>query len=186
LGNNFCRDRVAPAEPVYAIRSCQSSQTALNASATLARNMKSPVSLEKASEPFSRWTAMDGVPCSASADGSAHLYIKSGAYYARWRTADGRQVNRKVGRARERGSTDGLTGTQAERRLRVMQQEEERRPPPVPDRPHTVTEAADSLRRRLALEGCRTSYLQNCESMQRIHIGPILGANALEASRQTD
>lgn len=29
--------------------------------------------------------------------GTGHLYEKSGSYYGRWRTLDGRQLNRKVG-----------------------------------------------------------------------------------------
>jgi hypothetical protein len=43
--------------------------------------------------------------------GTGGLYIdpERGAYYGRWRTADGRQLNRKVGPVRSRGETDGLT-----------------------------------------------------------------------------
>ena len=39
----------------------------------------------------------------------------------------------------------------------------------------TVADAADSLRRKLALEGARKSYLEGCESMQRVHVAPQLG-----------
>jgi hypothetical protein len=31
------------------------------------------------------------------AHGSGHLYVKWGAYYMRWRAADGRNLNRRVG-----------------------------------------------------------------------------------------
>jgi integrase len=38
----------------------------------------------------------------------------------------------------------------------------------------TIDDAADSLRRKLALQGSRKSYLEGCESMQRVHIVPRL------------
>lgn len=60
--------------------------------------------------------------------GTGHLYEKSGAYYGRWRTLDGRQLNRKVGRIRRPGESDGLTRPQAERELRRLQDAEERAP----------------------------------------------------------
>jgi site-specific recombinase XerD len=38
----------------------------------------------------------------------------------------------------------------------------------------------DSLRRRLAVQGARKSYLQNCESMQRVHISPRRGSTPVD------
>jgi integrase len=107
--------------------------------------------------------------------GTGHLYVKHGAYYARWRTSSGRYVNRKVGPVRVRGTSNGLTRAAAERELRKLQAEAEGMPPAVLERV-TVSDAGNALRRRLGIEGARTSYLQNCESMQRIHIAPRLGA----------
>jgi integrase len=108
--------------------------------------------------------------------GTGCLYEKSGAYYGRWRTSDGRQLNRKVGATRVDGSSDGLTRPQAERAFRKMQDEEERRPRPASEAARvTVNDAADSLRRKLAVEGARKSYRENCESMQRVHLAPRLG-----------
>jgi hypothetical protein len=51
-----------------------------------------------------------------------------------------------------------------------MQDAEERAPRPargsvVP----TVDEVTDSLRKKLRLRGLRRSYLEGCESMQRVH-----------------
>ena len=63
--------------------------------------------------------------------GTGSLYIKGASYYARWRTADGRQLNRKVGPVRPPGEGTGLTRPQAEREFRRMQDEEERRPSPA-------------------------------------------------------
>jgi site-specific recombinase XerD len=58
-----------------------------------------------------------------------------------------------------------------------MQDEEERRPRPASEAARvTVDDAADSLRRKLAVEGARKSYRENCATMQRVHLGPRLGA----------
>jgi hypothetical protein len=48
------------------------------------------------------------------------------------------------------------------------------------ERSRTVDDAADELRERLAIEGARLSYRQNCESMQRIHISPTIGRRRIE------
>ena len=41
--------------------------------------------------------------------GTGELYEKHGSYYARWRTSDGRKLNRKVGAVRPPGTSDGFT-----------------------------------------------------------------------------
>jgi integrase len=109
--------------------------------------------------------------------GAGHLYEKYGSYYGRWRTLDGRLLNRKVGPIRTPGIRDGLTRAQAEREFRRLQDAEERAPRPIrgTDIP-SVDEAADSLRERLTVSGARRSYLEGCESMQRVHITPRLGS----------
>ena len=118
--------------------------------------------------------------------GTGQLYTKHGAYYGRWRTSDGRKLNRRLGSVRLPGSRDGLTRSEAERRFRRLQQEEERRPRVVTDERVTVTQAADSLRRKLALEGARKSYLTGCRSMQQVHIDPRLGGQPLDEVATAD
>lgn len=44
----------------------------------------------------------------------------------------------------------------------------------------TLDNVADRVRERLVIEGARPSYLQNCASMQRIHISPALGKKRIE------
>jgi integrase len=83
---------------------------------------------------------------------------------------------RRLERVRPVGSKDGLTRSQAEAAFRRLQNEEERAPRPargtiVP----TVDDVTDSLRKKLRLRGLRRSYLEGCESMQRVHISPRLG-----------
>jgi integrase len=49
-----------------------------------------------------------------------------------------------------------------------------------------VTEAGDSLRRKLSLEGARKSYLRGCRSMQHVHIDPRLGTTPLTKVSSSD
>jgi integrase len=116
--------------------------------------------------------------------GTGHLYDKHGSYYGRWRTLDGRNLNRIIGPVRTPGTSDGLTRAQAERAFRRLQDAEERAPRPargatVP----SVDEIGDALRQKLRLRGARRSYLEGCESMQRVHISPRLGAKPVSEIR---
>ena len=84
------------------------------------------------------------------------------------------------------GTADGLTRAQAERAFRKLQEDEDANP----SRPRisevvTVSEAADSLRRAKSLEGARKSYLENLESMQRVHIDPSFGSMPVDAVSTT-
>lgn len=119
--------------------------------------------------------------------GTGNLYIKSGAYYVRWRAANGRRVNRRVGKVRSAGEKEGLTRAQAERAARTLIEAENLRPAPtVAEKPRTVNDAALALLDRLAIEGARTSYQQNCESMHRVHIEPALGRRKADAVTSHD
>ena len=58
--------------------------------------------------------------------GSGSLYPHRGSWYAKWYVGN-RQVKRKIGRQRKRGSRDGLTKAQAERAMRRLMREVEAR-----------------------------------------------------------
>ncbi len=118
--------------------------------------------------------------------GTGALYEKHGAYYGRWRTSDGRQLNRRVGPMRTPSGADGLTRKEAERALRKLQDNEERKPSPKVASRVTVDDAADAVRRDLAIAGARKSYLENCESMQRVHIHPAFGERAVTKVTRRD
>jgi integrase len=108
--------------------------------------------------------------------GSGQIYEKWGAYYGRWRTPDGQRVNRRLGVKRTRGGSDGLTRAQAEQAMRRLQADDAARRPIEPTvEIVTVDRAAERLRKRIAIEGARLSYRQNCESMQRVHVSPAMG-----------
>jgi integrase len=119
--------------------------------------------------------------------GTGRIYIKWGAFYGRWRTLDGRYVNRRLGKIRRRGSSEGLSRTEADRLLRRLIEVETARPATEVDaRPRTVDEVADELRDRLSVQGARLSYRQNCESMQRVHISPVLGTRRVDGVKRQD
>jgi hypothetical protein len=119
--------------------------------------------------------------------GTGRIYIKWGAFYGRWRTLDGRYVNRRLGRIRRRGSSEGLSRTEADRLLRRPIEVETARPATEVDaRPRTVDEVADELRDRLSVQGARLSYRQNCESMQRVHISPVLGTRRVDKRQDVE
>jgi integrase len=90
--------------------------------------------------------------------GTGQLYVKSGSYYGRWRTSDGRRLNRRLGPRRSTWSADGLTRAEAEPVFRKSREREDTEPTPKVASRVTITDAADSLRRKLALEGARKSY----------------------------
>jgi integrase len=106
--------------------------------------------------------------------GAGQLYIKQGAWFGRWRTSDGRRLNRRLGPVRERGTATGITRHEVEAIFRKLREQEEANPKPKVVRRITVEDAGDSLRRKLTMEGARKSYLEGCESMQRVHIVPGL------------
>ena len=119
--------------------------------------------------------------------GSGQHLREVGRYYGRWRTPDGRHLNRKLGPVRTRGGSDGLTRAQAEQAFRRIRAEEAARKPvdPVVEI-LTVDQVAERLRERVAIEGARKSYRQNLESMQRVHISPALGKRKIGAVSTED
>src|SRR4051794_30706895 len=118
--------------------------------------------------------------------GTGRLYTKHGAWYGRWRTGDGRRLNRRVGTVRSVGEADGLTRRDTEKEFRRMQDEEERHPTPAGAVRHTVDDAACALRQKLVLIGSSRSHLRNTETMQRLHIGPALGDRQLQKVTRRD
>jgi integrase len=127
------------------------------------------------------------MPAMPRQHGTGRIYVKWGSYYGRWRTPDGRYVNPRLGKVRERGEQDGLSRRAAERVLRRLLDVVSVRPAPTrEERPRTVDDAADTFRERLVIEGARLSYRQNCESMQRVHISPGLGRRRVDAVKTED
>src|SRR4051794_35904816 len=68
----------------------------------------------------------------------------------------------------------------------LMEAEATRRTPDVVQRVKTLDEVLELLRQRLAVQGARRSYLENCESMQRIHVSPLLGSRFVDSVDRHD
>jgi integrase len=89
--------------------------------------------------------------------------------------------NRRVGKVRTRGESDGLTRAQAERASRDLIQKEGTKPTPRPvDEPaRTVDDVAEVFRDRLLIEGARLSYRAVIDEIpdrivDRDTLGPVL------------
>jgi integrase len=103
--------------------------------------------------------------------GTGAIYIKHGAYYGRWVTADGGRANRRLGRARRPGGQDGLTMKEAEARLRELIDEVDH----VSDPSRTVADAGRALLEHLEAVGRSKSHRETAESHLRVHIEPTIG-----------
>jgi integrase len=71
--------------------------------------------------------------------GSGSLYPHRGSWYAKWYVGT-RQIKRKIGRQRKRGSRDGLTKAQAEKEMRRLMRELK----PTPQERLTLREVGDA------------------------------------------
>jgi integrase-like protein len=120
--------------------------------------------------------------------GTGSLYTKTDSngretWYGHWR-ANGRQVKRRIGPKRREGSTDGLTKTQAETRLRrlIVETKTVR---PAAER-LSVEEVAHRYLVHAERRGRKPSTLANIESEVRVHLVPFFGGRSLDAIRPED
>lgn len=114
--------------------------------------------------------------------GTGAVVVKNGVYYGQWRVG-GRLVKRSLGRVRNPGTRDGLTKTQAERRLRELLAEVRS---PAPTAALTVGDAGLQLIRNLRHLGRKPSTLQSYESFLRVHIAPYFGDRDLSRIDKND
>lgn len=120
--------------------------------------------------------------------GTGSLYTKTDSngretWYGHWR-ANGRQVKRRLGPKRREGSTDGLTKTQAETRLRrlIVETKTVR---PAAER-LSVEDVAHRYLVHAERHGRKPSTLANIESEVRVHLMQFFGGRSLDAIRPED
>ena len=95
--------------------------------------------------------------------GSGHLFVYRGSWYAKWYVGS-RQVKRKVGAVRPKGSRDGLTRAQAEREMRRLIREVK----PTPQERLNLVEVGDAYIAHLRdLRGRKASTIQDYEGILR-------------------
>src|SRR5687768_128228 len=105
--------------------------------------------------------------------GSGSVFVKSDAYYGKWRV-HGRQVMRKLGPIRQPGTRTGLTRAQAEARLRAVMAETSH---PAPTERMTFEEMGRRyiLHLEEVMQRKRTT-IQDYRIMLLRHLGPFFGA----------
>lgn len=105
--------------------------------------------------------------------GSGSVFVKSDAYYGKWRV-HGRQVMRKLGPVRQPGTRTGLTRAQAEARLRALMAETSL---PAPTERLTFEEMGRRYIQHLeeVMQRKRTT-IQDYRIMLLRHLGPFFGA----------
>jgi integrase len=108
---------------------------------------------------------------SRRAYGSGSLYIENDVYYGRWYTAAGGYANRRVGPVRKTGSTEGLTKTQAEAKLRQIMDGAGGRVTTDPAR--TVEHVGRLHSSKLSGQGRKISHVQTFDSHVRVHLAPF-------------
>lgn len=106
--------------------------------------------------------------------GTGSLFLKDGAWYGRWRTADGRRRSRRIGPARTNSNRAGLTKKDAEAALREILLGAMLASAEASDQT-TVAELGRALVAALADAGRKPSHLESVRYHLRAHIEPTLG-----------
>jgi len=114
--------------------------------------------------------------------GSGSLVVRGDTYYGKWRAADGRQVMRRLGQVRPRGTRDGLTKAQAEAELRrIMEQPvlmvplQERR---------TIADVAEAHLAAKENAGLKRSTAVGYRSVIQAHLIPFFGDRRVDRLRE--
>ena len=114
--------------------------------------------------------------------GSGRLTTRAGCggaetWYGLW-WANGRRVKRRIGPKRQPGSSDGITRTQAEAKLRRLI-DETAVAAPAGQRGITVQDIVDRYLADAERRGRKPATRQNIESEARVHLIPHFGAKAV-------
>jgi hypothetical protein len=101
--------------------------------------------------------------------GTGSLYLKDGAWYGRWRTADGRRNAQRIGVARTNANRTGLTKKEAEAALREILLAATLGPGEASDQT-TVAELRRALLAALADTGRKASHVESVRYHLSAHI----------------
>ena len=110
--------------------------------------------------------------------GSGSIVTRGDTYYGKWRASDGRQVMRRLGPVRPRGTRDGLTKSQAEAELRrIMGQpimtvaRSERR---------TIADLAEAHLAAKKNAGLKRTTIRGYRSLCEAHLVPYFGERCID------
>lgn len=116
--------------------------------------------------------------------GTGSLKLENGVWYGRWWTPAGSYANRRVGPARRSGTREGLTKTQAERKLREMMDGDGARIATDPVR--TIAHVGQLHAAKLTGKGRKRSHVESFESHLRVHLEPFFGPRPIDRIESTD
>jgi integrase len=116
--------------------------------------------------------------------GTGQLYIENGVWMGRWHTPSGGRPNRRVGPARKKGTSTGLTRTQAEAKLREMMDSDGAQVTTDPGR--TVAHVGQLHVAALIGKGRKRSHTETFASHLRVHIGPFFASTPIHRIESTD
>jgi hypothetical protein len=114
-----------------------------------------------------------------------HPTVQPPTWYGRWWTADGRRPKRKIGLARQPGSREGLTRTQAEAKLRELMSQAQIKPRASGERLE-IEQVGRRYRLHIERKGRKRSTVQNIESEVRVHLAPFFARRAMDAITTED
>jgi integrase len=116
--------------------------------------------------------------------GTGSIIVRRGIYYGKWRGTHGRQVMRRLGPVRPRGTRDGLTQSQAEAELRRLMAEAH--PSVARDQRRTLTEVAEFHLVARENAGLKRSTARGYRSVIEAHLLPVFGDRAVDRITVTD
>jgi integrase len=116
--------------------------------------------------------------------GTGSIIVRGGIYYGKWRGTHGRQVMRRLGPVRPRGTRDGLTQTQAEAELRRVMAEVQ--PSVAREQRRTLAEVAEFHLVARENAGLKRSTARGYRSVIEAHLVPVFGDRAVDRITATD
>jgi integrase len=105
--------------------------------------------------------------------GTGSIVVRAAIYYGKWREPDGRQIMRRLGPVRPRGTREGLTQTQAEAELRRLMGEAH--PTVARGERRTLAEVAEGHLATKENAGLKRSTARGYRSVIEAHLIPFFG-----------
>jgi integrase len=116
--------------------------------------------------------------------GTGALWIENGMWIGRWHAPGGGRPKRRVGPARQPGSNEGLTRTQAEAELRKLVDGDGAKVATDPCR--TIDHVGRLHLGKLIANGRKKSHTDGLESHLRVHLVPFFGTTPINRIDETD
>jgi integrase len=114
--------------------------------------------------------------------GTGSIVIRADIYYGTWRAADGRQVMRRLGSVRPRGTRDGLTKAQAEAALRRLMEQPTQAV--IRGDRRTIADIAEAHLLVKENAGLKRTTARGYRSVIEAHLVPFFGERRVDRIRE--